>query len=109
MQEQKISRTKKITLAGMFLAAGLVIGRFRFFLPCLGASVMKVSFSGPIYKFSAMLLGPLYGGIIGALSDFIGSITNPIGGYVWMFTVIAFIKEFFIGFLWQISKKIYIF
>lgn len=101
---KEFSVTKKIVLSGMFLAMALIIGRFRIVIPYAGIPFLKISLSGPIYKFIALLLGPVYGGIVPAIADFIGAMINPIGSYIWMFTVVAFIKGFLIGFMWDKTK-----
>ena len=40
---------------------------------------------------AAILLGPLYAGIVGALADFLGAILFPIGTYFPGFTLTAFL------------------
>lgn len=101
---KEFSATKKIVVGGIFLALAMIIGRFRIVIPYGGIPFLKISLSGPIYKFVAIILGPMYGGIIPAAADFIGALLNPIGSYIWAFTLVAFVKGFLIGFIWRHAK-----
>ena len=51
---------------------------------------MAVSRPSPVV-IAAILLGPLYAGIVGALADFLGAILFPIGTYFPGFTLTAFL------------------
>lgn len=103
-----MSRTKKIILSALLLALAIVVNRFRIVIPFGGVPFLKLSLSGPLLKLVAIAIGPMYGGLVPALSDFIGAMTNPIGGYVWLFTVVAFVKGWFTGWLWKITNSLFI-
>jgi Predicted membrane protein len=103
--QKKFSQTDKIVISAIFLAMALIIGRFRIVVPYAGVPFLKITFSGPLYKFIAIIFGPVYGGIIPALADFIGATIDPIGNYIWMFTAVAFIKGFLIGLIWKCTEK----
>jgi len=106
VQDKKISHTKKIIICGIFLAVALVLNRFRIVVPYGGAPIIKISLCSPFYKFIAIIFGPFYGGLIPALGDFIDATTNPIGNYIWMLTVTAFLKGFCVGYSYLFVKKL---
>lgn len=95
------SRTKKIIISAMFLALAIIIGRFRIVIPGL----FRIIFNGPFYKFIAIIFGPIYGTIISFLTETIGVILNPVGNYIWLFSIVTALRGFFIGYLWQITCK----
>lgn len=98
--EENISKTKKIIICGIFLAISLVVGRFRIVIP----GFCRITFNGPFYKFIALVFGPLHGAIVSFLTESIGVLMNPVGNYIWMFSVVACIKGFLIGLLWKICS-----
>lgn len=99
--------TRKLVFAAILLAFTLVVNYFtKITIPIGGAPVLRISFGGPFLKMAAILLGPLYGGICGALSDYLGEVIRPTGAYLWPLTVTAFLHNALIGILWLLVKKI---
>lgn len=74
-------KVRNLVLASLLLAITIVLSRFvSVMLPIFGSQSLKISFSGIPLKIAGILLGPVYGGIVGALSDLIGYVLNSFGG-----------------------------
>ena len=104
-----MSTTKKTIISAMFLAIALILNQvLRFEIPIGGASMLRISTSGPFLRFVGILFGPLYGGIIAALSDVMSFfISNRSGaGFLWPLTVVAFCRGAVTAFLWHKVKRI---
>ena len=69
----------------------------------VGAS-MKISISAIFIKLPAVLFGPLYGGIAGAVADVLGYFIKPNGGYIFPMTVTAALGCAFVGYIWKYVK-----
>ncbi len=103
----KQSRTRKliyrITVSAVFLSLALVTKTLTTFnVPIFGAGGMKVGFSGIFTAFPAFLFGPLYGGVVSAASDILGTIIKPDGAYIPWLTVAAFCGGFIKGTIWKL-------
>lgn len=96
----------RITISAVFLSLALVTKTFTTFnIPIFGAGGMKVGFSGIFTTFPAFLFGPLYGGIVSAASDFLGTIIKPDGAYIPWITVVAFAGGFIKGAMWKLLTE----
>ena len=89
----KIS-TKNIVIMGMLIAVEIVLSRFL----SINAWNMKIGFSFVPIVIAAILLGPIYAGIVAAMGDFLGAILFPIGAYFPGFTFTALITGMIFGF-----------
>ena len=72
----------KITVTAILAAAAMIINRFLSFNVwnmSIGISFVPVLVCG-------LLFGPLWGGVCGALADFIGALLFPFGPYFFGFT-----------------------
>lgn len=69
-------RLKSICLAALLLACSIVLTRFLSFMP---SSTIRFSLGGIAISLASLLLGPLFGGLVGLLSDVIGILINPMG------------------------------
>lgn len=78
--KKKESSTRKITYMAMFVALSVVINTMRF---------GSISFGGFPIIYSGLVLGPVNGFIVGAVSDVLGFIVRPSsgGGYHVVFTL----------------------
>ena len=85
--------TKSIVIMGVLAAIEIILSRFL----SINAWNIKIGFSFIPIAIAAMLLGPLKGGIVAAISDFIGAILFPIGVYFPGFTLTAFFTGFVFG------------
>ena len=81
------SSAKRLALVGVLTAMEIVLSRFL----SINAWNLKIGFGYVPLVAAAILLGPLYAGIVGALSDFLGAILFPIGPYFPGFTLTQFL------------------
>ena len=96
----------RIAVAAMFLALSVVIRVFvSFYLPILGAAGIKIDFSGVFSVFPALLFGPVYGGVVFALSDLLGYVLKPTGAYIPLLTLTQFLTGFLIGIIWNVLMR----
>lgn len=95
-----------LVFSALCLAIGIAIKNLTFFLP-IGIPILKISFDGPAFRLVAVLFGPLYGGIIGALADFVGFFLTNKSGNAWIpfLTVTYALNMALVGFLWRYFKK----
>lgn len=91
----------RVAISAVFLSFAIVVKiLLSFYLPFLGTSGIKIDFSGVFSAFPAMIFGPIYGGIVFALADFIGFILKPTGAFLPHLTATQFLTGFLIGLLW---------
>ena len=73
----KISQVQKITLSALFLALIIILTRIT---PLQNIPVIpwiRISLGPALIIFSSLILGPIYGAIVGALSDILGIVLFP--------------------------------
>ena len=92
MSKQKFS-TRTLTTLAMLIAIEVILSRFLSF----NAWNIKIGFGFVPVVIAAVLYGPLAGGIVGALSDFIGALLFPIGTYFPGFTLSSFLMGVVFG------------
>lgn len=73
----KLDAVQKITLSGIFIALVIILTRFLAiqYIPII--PFVRISLGPALIIFSSLLLGPVYGGVIGGLSDFLGILLVP--------------------------------
>ena len=86
--------TRTLVSLAALVAMEIVLSRFL----SISAWNTKIGFSFVPVVVAAMLYGPIAGGIVGALGDFIGAILFPIGAYFPGFTLTAFLMGVVFGF-----------
>lgn len=100
-----MSKNKKhllsLVLTAIFTALTVVLSRFF----SVNIWNMSIGFSFVSIMLCGMLLGPLWGGICGALADFVGAILFPFGPYFPGFTVTAFLSGTLFGLVGNASKR----
>lgn len=90
--------TKTLTTMALLTALEIVLSRFL----SISAWNTKIGFAFVPVVLAAMLLGPLYAGLVAALADFVGAILFPVGAYFPGFTLTAFLMGACYGlFLWK--------
>ncbi len=92
MQNKAIQR---LTISAMLLALSVILGFFK--IPLSQVSEVRLQFL-PIAA-DGMLFGPLYGGILGGLSDVLCYIVRPTGAFFPGFTISAVIQGVIYGFM----------
>ncbi len=85
----------RIAYCGVLIAATIVLSRFLSF----NTWNLKIGFSFLPVALAGILFGPLAGGIVGAVADFVGAILFPTGAYFPGFTATAFASGLVYGFL----------
>lgn len=81
--------TRFVVYAALFTALAVVFKCFLSFpITFLGSFVKDTNLSPVIIMASGIALGPLGGGIVGALTDIIGILIRPMGAYFPLFTVV---------------------
>lgn len=88
MENKKKISVSQIVFCGLFIALQVVFSRF----VAINAWNTKIGFGFVPLFLAGYFLGPIYGGVVGALSDLIGSLLFPIGPYFPGFTLTAFLQ-----------------
>lgn len=92
------NQTRRMVYMAFLVAISIVLTRlFSLRIPIGGVEGIRIGLGGLPLIFAGIAFGPLYGGIVGALSDLTGYFINPIGGYVPHFTLTAFLTGFIPG------------
>ena len=95
----KTFNTRTMVSMGLLLAIEIVLSRF----VSINAWNIKIGFNFVPIAVAAMLFGPLAGGIVAAMGDFLGALLFPIGPYFPGFTLTAFLTGSVLGLL--LKKK----
>lgn len=85
--------TKKIAYLSLLIALQVIFARFL----SINAWNIRIGFSFLPVAVASIIFGPLYGGIVGAIGDFVGAILFPTGTYFPGFTLTAFINGLIFG------------
>ncbi|NLJ79226.1 MAG: folate family ECF transporter S component [Tissierellia bacterium] len=86
---QRVS-TRNIAYYGLLIALNIVltrIGSIR--IGGGGVEIVRIGFGSYPLIFTGIVFGPVAGGIVGAIGDFVGYTINPIGPYMPHFTAVA--------------------
>ena len=85
--------TKMLVMAGILIALHIVLSRFF----SINAWNIKIGFAFVPVFIGAFFYGPFFGGVVGALGDFLGAILFPIGAYFPGFTATCFLSGMVMG------------
>ena len=89
---RKIS-TQMLTRMALLIALNVVLSRVASIrIPLGGVEGFRFGFGSLPVIFAGVFMGPLAGGIVGALGDFCGYFINPVGAYMPLFTVNAALR-----------------
>lgn len=84
----ELSKPLSLAIASMLLALSVILTYFaNISISFLGTNTIKVGFNVVPIVVVAILYGPVVAGIVGGLSDIIGYILAPMGGYIPGFTI----------------------
>jgi len=101
----KIS-SRTITITGFLIALSILLTRVASIrLAIGGVEGIRIGFGGLPIILGGILFGPLYGGIIGAFSDILGYIINPIGAYMPHFTLTSALTGIIPSLILKINQK----
>ena len=92
--------THKLVYASILIALSIIFTRLLSVRIALGGvEGIRIGLGGLPVVFAGIALGPLAGGIVGALGDLIGFFINPMGPYMPHFTLTSFLTGFLPGLL----------
>jgi riboflavin transporter len=102
-----MTTTKKIALAAMMASIAVILTRFMsIIIPLGGYPSLSIDFGSVPIIISGIFLGPLYGGIVGLVSDLVGFIINNRGGvFHFGFTLNAILTGVIPGLLFYLLKN----
>lgn len=83
-----MKNVKVIVFMGLFIALEVILTRFL----SIKTPIVRIGFGFLPIAFSAIMFGPIVGGITGALSDLVGMAIFPSGTYFPGFTLSAFLS-----------------
>lgn len=101
---QKSGSTKKLVQTALLVAIAVALRNFSYMVPFGGQSGMRIGVSGFFSKLPALLFGPVYGGLSSALTDLMGFLLKPEGGYLPLLTLTALLGGILTGLLWRWVK-----
>lgn len=82
------TRTRKLIFGALLTALAVVLKSFLGIpVTMFGGFIKDINFSAGIVMYAGIALGPVYGGIVGALTDILCSIIRPMGAYMPLFTL----------------------
>ncbi len=96
-----MTKLRKIIIAGLLLAAAIVLSRFL----SIRTPIVTISFSFIPIMLSAMLLGPWWTILISGLNDLLGALMFPTGAYFVGYTVTALVSGLIYGLLLNKAYK----
>lgn len=98
----------RIVLCGLMIALSIIFKFITQYVPIAGAMVVRMDFYGPFEKLPAMLFGPVTGGVVGSLVDFLGYVfanKTPVG-YIPLLTITAFLNCAGFALIWHGLKNV---
>jgi len=100
------NRSKRIAIAGMFIALSIIFTRFlsQTFL-IGGIPALRLSFGDLPLILSGIVLGPSYGAFTGAVADLLGYPLNPQGAYFPGFTLSATLSGLLPGLIVKLFNR----
>ncbi len=85
--------TQMLTRMALLVALNIILARLLSVrVPIGGAEGLRIGFGSLPVIFAGVFMGPLAGGIVGAVGDLIGYFINPMGAYMPHFTLTAALR-----------------
>lgn len=107
-----LTTIQKICLAGLFIALIVILQKVVAINYLAFAPFVRISFGGPaLIIFASILLGPIYGGLIGMASDLLGYLVfdprmyPPYLQITAIYTLLGFASYFIFSFVFSIKNK----
>ena len=85
---RRFNSIEKITLAATLLAIAVVLGTITKTIRIPHLSFLSFSFTPALVVFASLCLGPVYGAVVGGLSDLIPAFLYPTGAYNFLLTIV---------------------
>ena len=93
MKEPTKMTTNKIIIIAFLIATEIILSRFL----SIATPLFKIGFAFFPVVIAAIMYGPIYSGIVAAISDILGAMLFPIAGYFPGFTIVACISGIIYG------------
>lgn len=91
--ENRTGRTRRLVIIGLLVSLNVILVRFASIRIAIGGvEGIRIGLGNFPPIFAGLFLGPLAGGITGAIGDITGFILNPMGAYMPHFTLTAFLS-----------------
>lgn len=84
---RKYSPVEKVATSAMLIAVAVVLGLVSKLIAIPHFGYLSFSFTPTIVMLASLSLGPIYGAVVGALSDFLPAIIMPTGAYNFLLTI----------------------
>ncbi|MFP4660650.1 MAG: folate family ECF transporter S component [Halanaerobiales bacterium] len=99
--------TKRMVYLSFLIALSIILTRLLSLRIAIGGvEGIRIGLGGLPVIMAGVLFGPLAGGLVGAVSDVLGFVINPMGAYMPHFTLTSFLTGFIPGFIvYYIFKK----
>lgn len=97
---------QKVVQTGLLLSIALVIRSLSYTLYIAGVPAIRIGFAGCFTRLAGVLFGPVYGGIASGITDFLGYLMKPEGGYIPWLTLTAIGGGVLSALLWKWIKNI---
>lgn len=97
-----MSKLKKVILAGLLIAVGVILNRFI----SIKTPILSISLTFIPHVLSGILLGPWWSMITAAMTDLIGALLFPFGPYFVGYTISAALAGLIYGLLLYRKKKV---
>lgn len=94
--------TLKLTTAALFLAVSVILS----FISIPLTNVIEIRFNQIAIASAGIVLGPVFGTIIGAAADILGYFVKPTGAFFPGFTISYALTGFLFGFLLRKNKSV---
>jgi len=92
---KELKKLKTIVITGLLIAIGIILGQFSIQI----SQSTKVGISFIATQLTAMLFGPVIGGIMGGVSDVLKFIIKPTGNFLIGYTINAMVGPIIYGIL----------
>lgn len=96
-----------LTRMAMLIALNIILTRiFSIRVPLGGVEGLRIGFGSLPVIFAGVFMGPLAGGLVGAIGDLVGYFVNPIGAYLPHFTLTAALRGIIPGLIIFLAGRI---
>lgn len=83
------AKTRFIVFTALFTAISVILKVYLGIpVDLFGGFAKDINLSPAVIMYSGMLLGPMGGGLVGGLTDFLAWVIRPMGGYMPLFTLV---------------------
>ena len=103
---RRFNSIEKITLAATLLAIAVVLGTITKTIRIPHLSFLSFSFTPALLVFASLCLGPVYGAVVGGLSDLIPAFLYPTGAYNFLLTIVFVLLGVFPWLLEKLTKRV---